>query len=111
MSSTTATSPVTTVPSRIPVQPTPTFVTPRSRTPSSTSRTPRQSSSASSTQSTGRSLPVTGGGNVNRQSVGSNRATALQPLRESLPSNHRHSNVHKVCVAALHMFISVLGSC
>ena len=93
MSSATATSPGTTVSSRIPVQPTHTTVaatTPRSRTPSSGSRTPRPSSSGSSTSSSGRSLPVPGGGNVNRPSTSTNRATPLQPLIESLPSNHRH---------------------
>jgi len=100
MSSTTATSPGTTVSSRMPGQPAPATITPvplRSRPTSSVSRTPRQSPSGSSTPSGGRSLPVPGGGNVNRSSVGSNRATPLQPLMESLPSNHRHGTSHKVC--------------
>jgi len=100
MSSTAATSAGTTVSSRIPVQPTPTQVAqvqPRSRTPSSGSRTARPSSSGSSTPSTGRVLPVPGGGNVNRTSVSSNRGTPLKPLMESLPSNHRHGIAHRVC--------------
>lgn len=90
--------------SRIPVQPTPVAIAPvppRSRTPSSGSRAPRQSSSGSSTASTGRSLPVPGGGTVNRSSVGSNRTTPLQPLMESLPSNRRTGTVGKVCVLHL----------
>lgn len=102
MSSTTATSPGTTASSRLPVQPTPAAVTPRSRTPSSGSRTPRQISSGSSVSSTGRTLPVPGGGSGTRSSAGSNRATQLQPLMESLPSNHRHG---KVCVFLFSLLI------
>ena len=97
MNSTTATSPGNTVSSRIPVQPTPAAITPvqlRNRTAGGGSRTPRGGSSTPG----GRSLPVPGGGNVNRSSAGSNRAAPLQPLMESLPSNHRHSTAHRVCV-------------
>jgi len=99
MSSTAATSPGTTVSSRIPGQPTPLAVTPvplRTHTTSGGSRTPRQSSGGSSTPSGGRTLPVPGGGNVSRPSS-SNRPTPLQPLIESLPSNHRPGTAHRVC--------------
>lgn len=108
MSSTTATSPTTSVPpSRIPVQPSP-GPTPvsRSRTPGQSvnvppinagPRTPRQMSGGSSASSSGgRALPVPGGGSVGRAATAGTNRPSLQPLMESVSSDHRHSNAGRV---------------
>ena len=105
MSSSTTTSPGTAVSSRSPVQPPSAAITPvplRNRPTPTGPRTPRQSTGSSG----GRTLPVPGGGNASRSSAaGSNRAAPLQPLMESLPSNHRHGTAHRVC-CCIHIYVN-----
>jgi hypothetical protein len=95
---TTATSPTSSTPaSRIPVQPSPAS---RSRTPGQSVNAPpanviskvsRQISSGSSGGTGGRALPLpSSGGSVGRSATSNANRTPLQPLMESLTSDHRH---------------------
>jgi hypothetical protein len=105
--SSTAPSPTTSVPpSRIPVQPSPgTTQTARSRTPgqsvnvppiNASQRTPRQQTGGPSGSSGGRALPLPGGGSVGRAATAGTNRPSLQPLMESVSSDHRYSNTGKV---------------
>jgi len=105
MSSTTVTSPTSSAPvSRIPVQPSSgTAVVSRSRTPGQSvntppanagQRTPRQFSTGASGPG-GRALPVPGG-SVGRSATSTTNRPSLQPLMESVSSDHRHGTVARV---------------
>ena len=107
MSSTAAASPAASTPaSRIPVQPSPgPALVSRSRTPGQSINTPpsnaaqraqRQFSTGSSSAASGRALPIPGGGSVGRAATVSANRPSLQPLMESVTTDHRHGTTARV---------------